>query len=175
MTDFFTSNNLCFWIRESLKMHSAVFSLYFGSFQWHGTDHRKKSRWIESTYYFAKLAWNKKCCCVKYPLWEKISFFTISETSGWLLRRSALKSHLLITYLWSYVGLANSPWKNKSKNYAGLGGCLLRWITSAFISIILHILLSLIGSPWWAHYGLVALFNNCLVECQNILLLYRAH
>ena len=67
---------------------------------------------------------------VKYTLWEKISFFTISKTCGWLF--SALKSHLLITYLWLYVGLANFPWKNKNKNYAGLGGCLLRWINICF-------------------------------------------
>ena len=66
---------------------------------------------------------------------EKKSFFTISKTSGWLLRRSALKSHLLITYMWFYVGLASFPWKKKNKNYADLGGCLLRsrprWISSS--------------------------------------------
>ena len=33
---------------------------------------------------------------------------------------------------------------NRNNNYAGLGGCLLRRITSSFISIILHILLGVI-------------------------------
>ena len=105
-----------------------------------------KNRCVESMYYFATESGVKQKRC-KVPVVEKkYIIFTISKTSGWLLHRSALKSHLLITYLWFYVGLAIFPWNNKNKNYAGLGGCLLRWITSAFISIILHILLS----PWWA-------------------------
>ena len=91
----------------------------------------------------------QKCCKVSF-VGKNIIFHYFQDNFGWLSRRSALKSHLLITYLWLYVGLAIFPWKNKNKNYAGLGGCLLRWITSEFIGIILHILLSLIRSPWWA-------------------------
>ena len=113
----------------------------------------------------------KQKCCVKYPFWEKISFFTISKTSGWLF--SGLKSHLLITYLWLYVRLINFPWKNKNKNYAGLGGCLLRWINICFYQ---HNS-SYLTKPYQEliHDGLLALFNNCLVECQNIFFLYWTH
>ena len=64
-----------------------------------------KNRWIESMYYFATEAGVKQKLC-KVSVVEKNMNFTISKTSGWLLRTSALKSHLLITYLWFYVGLA---------------------------------------------------------------------
>ena len=120
--------NLYFWIHESENVFCCIFSL-FGSFHWNWSQ--EKNRWIESMYYFATEAGVKQKLC-KVSVVEKNMNFTISETSGWLLRTSALKSHLLITYFWFYVGLANFPWKYK--NYAGLGGCLLRWITSAFIS-----------------------------------------
>ena len=86
----------------------------------------------------------QKCC--KVSIIGKKLFCTISKTSGSLLRRSA-KRHLANNYI-KLVALGGfgkfSISKNKNKNYAGLGGCLLRWITSAFISIILHILLSFI-------------------------------
>ena len=135
--------NLYFWIHESENAFCCIFSLFWFIPLELITG---KNRCVESMYYFATESGVKQKRC-KVPIVEKkYIIFTISKTSGWLLRRSALKSHLLITYLWFYVGLAIFPWNIKNKNYAGLGGCLLRWITSAFISIILHILLS----PWWA-------------------------
>ena len=149
-----------FFFCEYMSLWKCIL-LYFLSILVHsiGTDRRKKLLDVLHS------------CCVKYPLSEKISFFTFSKTSGWLF--SALKSHLLITYLWFYVGLANFPWKNKNKNYVGLGGCLLRWINICFY---LQHNSSHLTQPYQEPImGSLALFNNCLVKCQNILFLYRTH
>ena len=86
------------WVSENA--FCCVFSLVW--FIPLGLIRGKKS--LDRKYVLLRQAGVKQKCC-KVSFVGKKSFFTISKTSGWLLRRSALKSRLLITYLWLYVGL----------------------------------------------------------------------
>ena len=101
--------NLYFWIHESVKMNSAVFLSWFWFIP---LGLRKKSL-------DRKTKEKQKCC--KVSVIGKKLFFTISKTSGWLLRRSA-KRHLANNYIFVALGGFGkfSIRKNKNKNFAGL-------------------------------------------------------
>ena len=65
--------NLYFWIHEFLKMCSAVFSLYFGSFHWDWSQEKKS---LDRKYVLLRQAGVKQNkSVVKYPLWEENIIF----------------------------------------------------------------------------------------------------
>ena len=60
------NGNLYFSIHESLKMYSAVFSLYFGSFHW---DWSQEKKWLDREYVLLRQAGVKQNkSVVKYPV-----------------------------------------------------------------------------------------------------------
>ena len=76
------NGNLYFSIHESLKMYSAVFSLYFGSFHW---DWSQEKKWLDRKYVLLRQAGVKQNkSVVKYPLWEENIIFHCF-TDIWLI------------------------------------------------------------------------------------------
>ena len=130
-------------------LYCIKFSLHFVPF------HPKEKENVGWKILIRKADVNEKCCKESVIGKEK-PFFTVS-TSSWNWRGAARKRcrtniKMGLSFRW---GL---------ENFIGSGRLPAEWITSASVCIILHIDIS---------YS--ALFNNCLVQLQDILFLYRAY
>ena len=88
----------------------------------------------------------KQKCCKVSVIGKNIYFALFPRHPVDYYEDLSAKHHLPNNYIFVALGGFGkfSIWTNKNKNYAGLRGCLLSWITSALISIILHILLSFV-------------------------------